>query len=798
MKKLLVIALALILTGTILAAPPAFKIRSALVPDNTSLRTLGTTSYYWLTLYVDTIYAKRISGVLDTARRADSVLYINEYISPKLLIRSDIVDTMRATLHTYTLLPVTDVTYDLGSATRQYRNAYIDNLVANTITGTYTGSIDTLGHVFAFSGTGLADSGAGVVGAYAIDLQLNRYAVGNRARGNNSGILSGFGNTDSAGCSVVAGGDSNSIIGTITTKHASGILSGSRNRIHTASYATISGGYKNLITGASSYSGILAGDSNKVSASTYSAIVGGSKNSITADSFGVIGSGRLNTVQKMFSGIFTGYDNDVNAEYSTVLGGAYNTVTGDYSSIVSGYADTNNASHSVIASGYINKIHSGGGGFSSSVIVGGYQNTDSASYATITGGRTNKVLGEYGIIGGGSGNVIYPAAQYGTVLGGHENKDSAAYTSILGGHRNKTLSQYSMIAGGASNLIGAGSTHAVIMGGTGDTITRAPYSIIASGKYNKIEDANNAFIIAGSNNSVTGFASDSGVGIIGTGNRLTGGGGNTYILGGKDNHINPNNPGASVNCLIAGSTGSMIADASNSVIIGGQYDSTMSKGTTAINSKNAYMDGENSFFLGGKYNISVGSGMGQLILNSMYGKGYMSGQQVVAQGKFKNTGDCQKSTLMLTTYAPIPPVEIDSAELFLDGLGTWDEQVSRSERMIIPDSTTWFFTIKALGVADAGSGDEPPADRTYSAMFSGTVQRRHNTVRLVHLDTLYLHNETDSTGFARPAYFRIEPDNVGKALRLVGSSVVYAGGKSGNYGVRWNAVVELNEINIKQ
>jgi len=86
------------------------------------------------------------------------------------------------------------------------------------------------------------------------------------------------------------------------------------------------------------------------------------------------------------------------------------------------------------------------GGFPGNIVV------DGASGGTVSGGGTpgeaNSVLGDYGTVGGGSGNT---ARDWTTVSGGQANSASASFSTVSGGWMNVASGPYSTIPGGSGN-----------------------------------------------------------------------------------------------------------------------------------------------------------------------------------------------------------------------------------------------------------------------------------------------------------------------------------------------------------
>ncbi len=127
----------------------------------------------------------------------------------------------------------------------------------------------------------------------------------------------------------------------------SGLMSGYRNSIaSTGTYATILGGNGNVAN--SPYGSVLGGGSNTVSAnSQYSTILNGASNTISNTStnfYNLILGGALNDVlESVFGVIINGYDCEVAGSYSTIINGSTSSIGASFSTAIGNNLDINNS-----------------------------------------------------------------------------------------------------------------------------------------------------------------------------------------------------------------------------------------------------------------------------------------------------------------------------------------------------------------------------------------------------------------------------------------------------------------------
>jgi trimeric autotransporter adhesin len=211
--------------------------------------------------------------------------------------------------------------------------------------------------------------------------------------------------------------------------------------------------------------------------------------------FATIGGGIGNTITAL-------------ADLSTIAGGADNFIRSSYSFPVPG-------GFSVIGGGRENEVHG-----TDCVISGGRQNQiiESTLSATIGGGCNNYMWrSSLSTIGGGSANLIGAYTQGSTISGGVDNRighwsaGNADYCAIGGGTRNVILPAATLntISGGNGNWIREQVVNSTISGGlSNQMMVRATNCAIGGGCSNLVWGASNAATIGGGHsNTVRGFSS---------------------------------------------------------------------------------------------------------------------------------------------------------------------------------------------------------------------------------------------------------------------------------------------------
>lgn len=361
---------------------------------------------------------------------------------------------------------------------------------------------------------------------------------------------------------VVAGGRSN--------------LAGNRDDDATnAMFATVGGGEANTAQGAGS---TVSGGHYNLADGPYASVGGGIGNRASGDAAAVGG----------------GLKNEALGLYSTVPGGLENVAAGVYAFAAGHRAKANHdgsfvwadstdvdfasdkpdvfyvrASSGVMFAGPPDVLFRLMPNPTSPNIIGGPNaNTVPADIvgATIGGGGYsgggNSVTDNYGVVGGGAGNVAGDSAgttsdaTYATVAGGLRNHSSRSAATVGGGAENQAAGLYATVAGGQTNratgpysTVGGGyeneasTERSTVAGGRGNQAVA--YSATVGGGQGNVADATRATIAGGDTNSASGIYSfvgggstnsaDSEYTVVGGGYRNTAGDSYGVVGGGYSN-----------------------------------------------------------------------------------------------------------------------------------------------------------------------------------------------------------------------------------------------------------------------
>lgn len=247
----------------------------------------------------------------------------------------------------------------------------------------------------------------------------------------------------------------------------------------------------------------------------------------------------------------------------------------------------------------------------------------------------NVVMGRFGTIGGGVGNVIStnagdstisggwlnvisPFSGYATLGGGSHNTAGAVAATVAGGFANAALGQDSVVAGGYSNSVA--SLRAAVVGGFFNRVEPGfEGGFIGSGYGNRVA-AHNSSVVGGYENSILdsgdNYVVDAVIGgglqnqISGDQAVIGGGAGNTNagfrasIVGGSYNRVEPGYDGG----FIGGGYGNRVA-AANSSVVGG-YENTITNlvdGFIGGGLRNQ-ISANHTVIAGGLFNTNAGPG----------------------------------------------------------------------------------------------------------------------------------------------------------------------------------------------
>jgi hypothetical protein len=330
------------------------------------------------------------------------------------------------------------------------------------------------------SGVGAVVGGGGAHGPYDGSVILG---FPNHASGSASTISGGVGNTASGDWATIGGGYYNQAAAMYATIAGGGPSDDSNptttnNRVYddygviggggdnqagsddgdttTATYATIGGGYYNVVSGTLA---TIGGGSGNTASGDQSTVGGGWSNTASGQDT-TIGGGYLNTASGIDATVGGGYYNTASGEDATASGGYGNAASGDQATVSGGESNIANDSYATVGGGYDNTASGEnatmGGGYDntasggSATVGGGYWNTASGPAATIGGGFNNTVSSSYATVGGGSGNIA-SGGSYAVVGGGLNNGASGSHATVGGGWANTASSSSATVGGGSFN-----------------------------------------------------------------------------------------------------------------------------------------------------------------------------------------------------------------------------------------------------------------------------------------------------------------------------------------------------------
>lgn len=373
-----------------------------------------------------------------------------------------------------------------------------------------------------------------------------------------------------------------------------------------------------------------------------------------ASGYGSVVAGARNTASASYSTVIGGYTNTVSGAYGTISGGYNNIVAGAAASIGGGDSCTSNGSYSTVSGGRNNVIPSTvgsyvtiGGGYDNVIAAGSTNNGDSL----ICGGREQDLSGQRCTIGGGYRNNVSNAAGclYSTIVGGRENVVSVDYSTVVSGYLNTiTGGNYNVIIGGYSSGI-AGGTGSFVGGGDSNTIP------VSCGNYNTIG--------GGYSNTIIAAATNNGNNVIAGGSTSSIQGAYCVISGGRDNDI------------------TLAAGAENAAIVGGFNNTVTATGGYIGCGYTNTVSGEYAAILTGVENTASGE---VSVASGRAAQATRHGQHTQSSGYLVAAGDAQTSVLVMRNAT----TDDTATELFLNG-GTL--------RLVIPEETTWFVTVKVVG-----------------------------------------------------------------------------------------------------
>lgn len=437
-------------------------------------------------------------------------------------------------------------------------------------------------------------------------------------------------------CNQVLVGGSNIVTGykNNTIADNSGIISGGKTTIYgTGRYSNVIGGSSQSLSGP--YSSIIGGYNNKID--TYSSnnqILGGCNNIV-----GYNPTGTSSISQTTNSLILGGINNKIEVGPTTsatdnvfILGGLNNTIAGGVTNsfILGGENFTATQSNTIYLVGnvLINGVPAGGSGSTpipaNEIAFGNGTGITSLSFFKLTGGRS-ALLGNTAITDTSAGSIAastktsYLDGSYNTMLSSVGSCNDGSYNSII------TSAGSCVIIGTGtkySNIIGSGTS---CVSGYNNTIigSRNSCSGIIAGYSNTIM-ASGTSVADGYYNSVIS-ASTGGIGNAPTYN--------SFIIGGLQQQMSPNDGVIRNSSIIAGSCHYLqgtsngtsiisgyknnIINSNNSVILGGNNLTLSSEDNTVLV---PYLKVDNSIFIpnaSGIASVNPGAPPGVTVLTSL-------------------------------------------------------------------------------------------------------------------------------------------------------------------------------------
>ena len=531
---------------------------------------------------------------------------------------------------------------NIGSVGVFFQNAYITNIIANTIAPPASG-IGTLGTAASPYNVVYANYVSGLVGGEYVPV-TGGSMYGNLTMNSGSNIILNSGSSI-IGNFIVGTGD------TITTQQSGVANIGSSNNPFNIVYANeivtvgTGGSYVHItgdtMTGALNILSDLIVGPNLLSGgslfgTTNSAIIGTGNGVFNADSSLVVGINNISTGSNSYSALF-GDANYLDAATQSYLFGSLNSGTSSvaYSMIVGQGNFANNMSYSLIVG-----QNNSGSNFSNYMSIFGSNNninasagynfvagqnnliTEGASYDSVFG--LNHYVGfssNYSHVAG-AGHTLSGTASYNAVAGQNHNLINAASNNIVGGLSNGISggSNYNVVGGQNHNLNAGSSQNAVfgnnhsinsnsvnnLIGGSGNQVVNGTAGILVVGAQNTGTNGANFGIIAGQGNTISAAANSI---IVGSGNVINNGSFNSAIFGFNSTLTNSSyysliaglsNTGTNGSTAIAVfGSGNFISDSSN-VVVGGQNNSflTASPNSAAFGSGNQFSNATLSFAFG--------------------------------------------------------------------------------------------------------------------------------------------------------------------------------------------------------
>ena len=293
--------------------------------------------------------------------------------------------------------------------------------------------------------------------------------------------------------------------------------------------------------------------------------------------------------------------------------------------------------------------------------IGGGSGNQAGERAVVAGGSDNTASGFRALVGGGHNNAARGA--YSTISGGENNIASYYYATISGGGSNESSGRYSTVGGGSGNI--ANFTHATVAGGSYNTASSINSSI--GGGDNNVASGAFSTVAGGSSNHATGFNT-----IVAGGSGNSASGASATIGGGLTNHAYGNySTIAGGDGNVAGLPNAESNSAPYATVGGGSHNSATGAFSTIPGGGSNRADAAYSFAAGRRAVVKV-SDQGAMLLADSNESDFTS----AAANEFavRATGGVRLVTAIYTNGAPASGVWL------APGSGAWSSLSDRASK----------------------------------------------------------------------------------------------------------------------
>jgi hypothetical protein len=366
--------------------------------------------------------------------------------------------------------------------------------------------------------------------------------------------------------------------------------------------------------------------------------------------------------------------------------------------------------------------------------VGGGEGNLAGDRATVSGGSLNEANGFRSSVGGGSNNIAQ--GEHSTVSGGTNNTASATRSTVSGGCYNTASHLDATIGGGSGNI--ASFTHATVGGGTQNTASSLD-ATVGGGSHNMASGAY-ATVSGGSNNLASGFGA-----AVGGGSGNAARAGNATVGGGLGNRISDHysTVGGGLGNT-AGNGNEDLADAQYSTVAGGIDNTASGLGSTVSGGEKNLASGSFSTIPGGFGNKADG--------HYTFAAGHRANIDAAHPGTFlyadsnnnnfdskaanefavRATGGVRFVTGIDPHGNPRGGVKLESGSGSWSSLSSWNIKANFAlvegktvlQRLINVPVGTWNYRDQALSIRHMG----PQAEDFYAAFGLGEDERHISTI----------------------------------------------------------------------